>query len=118
MLVLLIIFMISAPLLTTGVEVELPRTEASAIDTESQPVTVSIDRDGAIFVGEREVPWERLVLTVAEDGGAEARDRPVFVRGDGRAPYQAVARVMARLSGAGFTKLNLITDTVPTPEEG
>ncbi|SFS52553.1 ExbD/TolR family protein [Brevundimonas viscosa] len=116
MLVLLIIFMISAPLLTTGVEVELPKTEASAVDTESQPVTVSIDRDGAIFVGESEVEWERLVLTVAEEGGEGARDNPVFVRGDGRAPYQAVARVMARLSGAGFTKLNLITDTAPTGE--
>src|SRR3989344_8068800 len=67
MLVLLIIFMISAPLLTTGVEVELPKTEASAVDTESQPVTVSIDRNGAIFVGESEVEWERLVLAVAED---------------------------------------------------
>ncbi len=116
MLVLLIIFMISAPLLTTGVEVELPKTEASAVDTESQPVTVSIDRDGAIFVGESPVDWERLVLTVAEEGGAGARDNPVFVRGDGRAPYQAVARVMARLSGAGFTKLNLITDTAPTAD--
>jgi len=116
MLVLLIIFMISAPLLTTGVEVELPKTEASAVDTDSQPVTVSIDRDGAIFVGESPVDWERLVLTVAEEGGAGARDNPVFVRGDGRAPYQAVARVMARLSAAGFTKLNLITDTAPTGE--
>ncbi len=116
MLVLLIIFMISAPLLTTGVEVELPKTEASAVDTESQPVTVSIDRNGAIFVGESEVEWERLVLTVAEERGEGARDNPVFVRGDGRAPYQAVARVMARLSAAGFTKLSLITDTAPTGE--
>ena len=111
MLVLLIIFMISAPLLTTGVEVELPKTEASAVDVTDQPVTVSIDRDGAIFVGENGVDWNDLVARVAREGGAEARDKPVFVRADGRAPYQAVARVMARLSASGFTKLNLITDT-------
>ena len=111
MLVLLIIFMISAPLLTTGVEVELPKTEASAVETDQEPVTVSVDRDGKIFVGDGEVSWERLTLRIEEEGGADAREKPVFVRADGRAPYQAVARVMARLSAAGFTKLNLITDT-------
>ncbi len=111
MLVLLIIFMISAPLLTTGVEVELPRTEASAVDVSEQPLTITIDRDGAIFVGESGTDWNDLVSRVAREGGPDARDKPVFIRADGRAPYQAVARVMARLSSAGFTKLNLITDT-------
>lgn len=111
MLVLLIIFMISAPLLTVGVPVELPRTEASAVETTDEPVTVSIDRDGAMFIGDGEVRWERLVLRVTEEGGEDAREKPIFIRADGRAPYQAVARVMARLSAAGFTKLNLITDT-------
>lgn len=111
MLVLLIIFMISAPLLTTGVEVELPETDANSVNTDSQPVTVTIDRNGAMFVGENEVEWEQLVLTVARDGGADAREKPIFIRADGRAPYQAVARVMARLSSEGFSKLNLITDT-------
>ncbi|MBA4805736.1 MAG: ExbD/TolR family protein [Brevundimonas sp.] len=118
MLVLLIIFMISAPLLTTGVEVELPKTEASAVDTDSEPVTVSIDRNGAIFVGEGEVEWEQLLIRVAQEGGEGARERPVFIRADGRAPYQAVARVMARLSGGGFSKLNLITDTSGSTAEG
>jgi biopolymer transport protein TolR len=118
MLVLLIIFMISAPLLTTGVEVELPQTEASSVDTESQPVTVSIKENGEIFVGDGEVRWDQLVLRVAQEGGADAREKPIFIRADGRAPYQAVARVMARLSSEGFTKLNLITDTAATPGEG
>ena len=113
MLVLLIIFMISAPLLTTGIEVELPKTEASAVDTEQEPVTVSIDREGRIYVAKDESSWEQLPLRVAEAGGEGARDKPIFVRADGRAPYQAVARVMARLSASGFTKLNLITDTAP-----
>ena len=116
MLVLLIIFMISAPLLTTGVEVELPKTEASSVDTESQPVTVSIKENGEIFVGDGEVRWDQLVLRVAQEGGADAREKPIFIRADGRAPYQAVARVMARLSSEGFSKLNLITETAPTGE--
>ncbi|MBB4798440.1 biopolymer transport protein TolR [Brevundimonas bullata] len=111
MLVLLIIFMISAPLLTVGVPVELPKTEASAVETTDKPITVSIDQNGAIFIGESEVRWEQLAIRVAEEGGEKARDKAVFIRADGRAPYQAVARVMARLSASGFTKLNLITDT-------
>ncbi|MDO9587090.1 MAG: ExbD/TolR family protein [Brevundimonas sp.] len=118
MLVLLIIFMISAPLLTVGVPIELPKTEAGAVEASQEPVVVSIQRDGAIYIGESEVAWDRLVLRVAEDGGENARDKPVFVRADGRAPYQAVVRVMARLNAAGFTKLNLITDTAASAEEG
>jgi biopolymer transport protein TolR len=121
MLVLLIIFMISAPLLNVAVPVELPKTEASAVDASDDPVVISIKRDGEIFVGESEVAFDRLVLTVAEAAGPDGREKAVSVRGDGRAPYQAVARVMARLSSAGFTRLNLITDTAagaPTDEEG
>ena len=115
MLVLLIIFMISAPLLTVGVPVELPKTEASAVEIKSEPLSVSIDQQGAIFVGDSETAFDQLsARLLTEAGGAEqAAERPVFVRADGRAPYQAVARVMARLSATGFTKLNLITDTAP-----
>jgi biopolymer transport protein TolR len=118
MLVLLIIFMISAPLLTVGVPVELPQTEATAVEASDEPVSVSIDRNGAMFVGEREVRWEDLTLRVAQAAGPNGREKPIFVRADGRAPYQAVARVMARLSSEGFTKLNLITDTAPAAGEG
>jgi biopolymer transport protein TolR len=121
MLVLLIIFMVSAPLLNVAVPVELPKTDASAVDASDDPVVISIKRDGAIYVGEGEVSFDRLVLTVAEAAGPDGREKAVSVRGDGRAPYQAVARVMARLSSAGFTRLNLITDTAggaPTDVEG
>ena len=118
MLVLLIIFMVSAPLLTVGVPLELPKTEAGAVDASDEPVTVSSTENGEIFVGEGGVSWDELVLRVAQEGGEGARERPVFVRADGRAPYQAVARVMARLSSEGFTKLNLITDTAASAEEG
>ena len=115
MLVLLIIFMISAPLLTVGVPVELPQTDASAVKTNNEPLSVSIDQQGAVFIGESETPFEELAPRLLQEaGGAEqAGERPVFVRADGRAPYQAVARVMARLSATGFTKMNLITDTAP-----
>ncbi len=117
MLVLLIIFMISAPLLTVGVPVELPKTDASAIETDNEPITVSIDQAGGIFLDQDEVAYDALiarVTAVASGGRGAATDRAVFVRADGRAPYQAVARVMARLSAGGFTKLNLITDTAAT----
>jgi biopolymer transport protein TolR len=117
MLVLLIIFMISAPLLTVGVPVELPKTEASAVETDQPPVTVSIDQEGAIFVQRDEIAYDALIERVTDAAGETDREElSVFVRADGRAPYQAVARVMARLSAAGFTKLNLITDTAPEAE--
>ena len=116
MLVLLIIFMISAPLLTVGVPVELPQTDAGAVDTDNEPVTVSIDKDGTIFIDKAEVSYEALLDGVgAAAGKDDPSKKPVFVRADGRAPYQAVARVMARLSTGGFTKLNLITDTASDP---
>ncbi|MBW8302591.1 MAG: biopolymer transporter ExbD [Brevundimonas sp.] len=78
---------------------------------------VNIEQVGEILVGESAVDWEDLIPSVSEAGGADARDQPISVRGDGRAPYQAVARVMARLSSAGFTKLNLITDTAASSSE-
>jgi len=121
MLVLLIIFMISAPLLSVAVPVELPKTEANAVDSSNEPVVVTIGQDGEIFVGETPVAWDDLLQRVTEAGGADARENAISVRGDGRAPYQAVARVMARLSTAGFTKLNLITDTsgaTPRADDG
>ena len=117
MLVLLIIFMISAPLLTVGVPVELPKTEASAVPTDNTPITLSIDQNGAIFLDKTPTEYDTLAQSVAEAvGDAQKDEKPIFVRADGRAPYQAVARVMARLSANGFTKLNLITDTAPDSE--
>ncbi len=117
MLVLLIIFMVSAPLLApVGVPVELPKTEASAAPTDKTPITVSIDRNGAIYIDKDETPYEQLSSRLVDAAdGADKAEKPIFVRADGRAPYQAVARVMARLSASGFTKLNLITDPETVP---
>jgi biopolymer transport protein TolR len=123
MLVLLIIFMISAPLLTVGVPVDLPKTEAGAVEDSAEPVSVTIRKDGALFLQEGAVEYDSLIEQVSaltQPGG----ETPIFVRADGGAPYESVARVMAKLSSSGFTRLNLITDTAapgagpeaPTPE--
>jgi biopolymer transport protein TolR len=109
MLVLLIIFMISAPLLTAGVPVELPKTEAGAVQDQDEPLTVSIRADGTIFVAEDQVAFGQLSPRLKEMAGGGPR--PIYVRADGRASYAVVAQVMASLSTSGFTSINLITDT-------
>ncbi|HEY8573088.1 protein TolR [Phenylobacterium sp.] len=119
MLVLLIIFMISAPLLTVGVPVELPKTEAGAMQDQPEPLTVSIRADGSIFLGEDQVAFSQLTGRMRAQAGADAK-KPVYVRADGKASYEIVAQVMAALSTSGFTSINLITDTggpVSTGEE-
>src|SRR5690349_6164887 len=109
MLVLLIIFMISAPLLTAGVPVELPKTEAGAMQDVPDPITLSIRPDGTIYIGDDAVPFANLSPRLK----AMATDttRPIYVRADGKASYEIVARVMASLSTSGFSSINLITDT-------
>ena len=110
MLVLLIIFMISAPLLTAGVQVDLPKTEAGAINNQTQPLNVTIRADGAVYLGEQETPFDELAPRMrAESAGAA--NKPVYVRADGKAPYAIVAQVMASLSQSGFTSIGLLTDT-------
>ncbi|MCR5874439.1 ExbD/TolR family protein [Phenylobacterium sp. J426] len=110
MLVLLIVFMISAPLLTAGVPVELPKTEAGSIQDQPEPLTISIRSDGSVHIGEDAVPFATLAprLQAMTDGDTK---RPIYVRADGRATYEIVAQVMASLSTSGFTTINLITDT-------
>ena len=110
MLVLLIIFMISAPLLTAAVPLELPKTEASAVQDQEKPVTVSIKASGAVFVDEDETPFAALASTMHRRVAAGS-EKPIFVRADGRAPYALVAQVMASLSASGFSKIDLVTDT-------
>jgi len=110
MLVLLIIFMISAPLLTVGVPIELPKTEAAAMNEQTEPLTLSIQRDGKIFLQETETPYAELGVRLSAMAG-NGFDKPIYVRADGAAPYAVVAQVMARLQNTGFTSINLITDT-------
>ena len=110
MLVLLTIFMISAPLLTAGVPLQLPKTEAGAMQDQSQPITVSIRSDGSIFLNETQTPFAALSPALVDMAG-QGPAKPIYVRADGRAPYAIVAQVMAALSSSGFTSINLITDT-------
>ncbi len=110
MLVLLIIFMVSAPMLTVGVPVELPKTEAGAMEDQSEPLTVSIRSDGAIFIQEDAVPFSAMAPRLRAMVGDQAA-KPIYVRADGQASYAVVAQVMAALSTSGFTTINLITDT-------
>ena len=110
MLVLLIIFMISAPLLTAGVQVNLPKTEAGAVEDQNEPITITIRRDGSIYIGDSSVEYAGLGPRL-DAMAAGSHDKPIFVRADGGAPYENVARVMAKLQVSGFSKINLITDT-------
>ena len=126
MLVLLIIFMVAAPLLTVAVPLELPKTDAGSVEQIEEPITVSIQRDGSIYVQEDPATLEQLGPRISAMANNDL-ERPIFVRGDGQAPYGTVAEVMGRLSSVGFTRLNLVTDsagpqgtpTTPTaPAEG
>ena len=110
MLVLLIVFMISAPLLTVGVPVELPKTEAGSLQDQAAPLTVSIRADGSIFIKEDAVAFANLAPRLHEMAGPGGA-KPLYVRADGKAAYAVVAQVMAALSTSGFTSINLITDT-------
>ena len=108
MLVLLIVFMVAAPLLTVGVPIDLPQTKAKELNTDSKPVTVSVTPAGDIYLGETVVPLENLVdqINAASANGTEER---IYVRGDQTANYGAVMKVMGVLSAAGFSKIGLIT---------
>jgi biopolymer transport protein TolR len=110
MLVLLTIFMISAPLLTVGVPLQLPKTEAGAMQDQAEPLTISIRADGSVFLNETQVPFASLSPALHEMAG-QGFTRPIYVRADGRAAYAIVAQVMAALSSSGFTSINLLTDT-------
>jgi biopolymer transport protein TolR len=110
MLVLLIIFMISAPLLTVGVPLQLPKTEAGAMQDQTAPLTVSIRADGTVFLNESRVPFSALAPALRDRAGA-GMARPIYVRADGRASYAIVAQVMAAISASGLSNINLVTDT-------
>ncbi|MCP8884517.1 ExbD/TolR family protein [Devosia sp. XJ19-1] len=107
MLVLLIIMMVAAPMLTSGVPVDLPRTAASELPSQTRPITVSVSPEGAIFVDEAPVTETDLVSTVGTLATVEDR---VYLRGDTTANYGTVMRVMGLLSAAGYTKIGLVTE--------
>jgi len=111
MLVLLIIFMVSAPLLTVGVPIDLPQTKAKSLDQDKEPLALSVNEKGQVFLQNSEIPIDQLVtkleaITQAR-GGYEER---IYVRGDRKVDYGTVMRVMGRLSAAGFHRVALVTE--------
>lgn len=115
MLVLLVIFMITAPLLTAGVQVDLPKTRAAAMQGQDEPVSVSIDRRGRLFVQETEVngldALAQRLAAITENN----HDARVFVRGDQGIPYGQVMSVIGTVHAAGFTKVALLTQPLEGP---
>ena len=112
MLVLLIIFMVAAPMLTVGVPIELPKTQAKAMNSESQPITISVDSDGKVFINETEISVEEVVPKLEQIAETGYQER-IFVKGDRSADYGTVMRVMGRISAAGFKNIGLVTDQEP-----
>jgi biopolymer transport protein TolR len=108
MLVLLIVFMVTAPLLTVGVPIDLPETQAKQMEGDSEPITVSIRADGKIFLQEEEVDADKLVTTLQAIAANGLNER-VFVRGDKAADYGTIMQVMGRLNAAGYKRIGLVT---------
>ena len=112
MLVLLIVFMVTAPMMTSGVNVDLPKTDAKPLNTDAKPITVSINADGKAYLGDEAVELPDLVsrLTTASESDMSRR---IYVRGDKSIPYGQVMQVMATIAGGGFTKVALLAQQAP-----
>jgi biopolymer transport protein TolR len=111
MLVLLIIFMVAAPLLTVGVPIELPRSAASALPTEQEePLTVTLTADGQVMIQTTPVPEDDLIARLKAIAAERTSDK-IFLRADGAIPYARVAAVMGALNAGGFRSIGLVTDT-------
>ena len=113
MLVLLIVFMVTAPLLTVGVEVDLPKTKAGAINADAAPLVVSIKADGSLYLQEVEVDGEVLIPRLKAISNANPNVR-IFVRGDQAVTYGDVLGVMGRIQAAGFEKVALVAQLPET----
>lgn len=110
MLVLLIIFMVAAPLMTVGVPVELPKTAANALPSDNEePLTVTITADGRLAIQTTETPMDQLVPKLRAIAAERASDR-VYLRADGSIPYEMVVQVMGALNAGGFSNIGLVTD--------
>jgi biopolymer transport protein TolR len=117
MLVLLIIFMVSAPLLTVGVPIDLPQTQASSLDqADKEPLAISVNTKGQVFLQNTEIPLEELVPKLQAISQARGgNDERIYVRGDRTVDYGTVMKVMGRLSAAGFRKVALVTEVEQSP---
>ena len=109
MLVLLVVFMVTAPLLTVGVPVELPQTQAPPINEQKEPLVITVNREGVIFIQETSVPVESLIVRLQSITGGNP-DAVLYVRGDKEINYGRVLEVMSLVSAAGFRKVSLVAE--------
>ena len=111
MLVLLIVFMVAAPLLSVGVPIELPKTDAKSLPSQTEPITISVNAAGDIFIQDTEIELQDVAtrLVAISNNGYDER---IYLRGDGQANYESVMKVMANVNAAGFSNLGLVTDPV------
>ena len=117
MLVLLIIFMVSAPLLTVGVPIDLPQTQAKSLDQDKEPLTLQLNAEGKVFLQTTEIGLEELVpkLKAISDAKGTGFEERIYVRGDRKVDYGTVMKVMGRISGAGFHRVALVTEVEQGP---
>lgn len=112
MLVLLIVFMVAAPLLTSGVAVDLPQSEAKAIpDEDNKPIEITVAKDGKIYIGDTEIDESRLKLQLQAMTEGQA-DRRIYVRADQTNQYGTVMKIIGAINGAGFSKVALISESI------
>jgi biopolymer transport protein TolR len=116
MLVLLIVFMVAAPLMTVGVPIELPQTKAKPLQGDSEPITVSVDKEGKVFLQETEIDPQTLIAKL-EAIARNGYDERIFVRGDTAVDYGTVMKVMGALNAAGYKKIGLVTGSEPDTKE-
>jgi biopolymer transport protein TolR len=114
MLVLLIIFMVTAPLMTSGVTVDLPKADAAPLNQDAAPVTLSIDAAGQIYIQDTQIPLDQLVAKLRAIAHNNP-DRRIFVRGDRSLAYGRIMEVMATITQGGFTKVALLAESAPPP---
>ncbi len=109
MLVLLIVFMVTAPLLTVGVPIELPKTDAKQMGEESEPLTITLDKEGNIYIQEMEIAFSELGEKL-EAIGMGNYDQKIYINGDKNINYEMLMKVMAKINSAGYTSIGLVTD--------
>lgn len=116
MLVLLIVFMVTAPLLTVAVPIDLPKTQAQSVKQDKEPLVISIDVKGNVYLQESRTELDVLVAKLKAITGANPEAR-IFVRGDKGVPYGRIMEVMGTINAAGYSKVALVAE-LPTPEKG
>jgi len=116
MLVLLVVFMVTAPMMTVGVPIDLPKTQANTVNQDKEPLVISVDADGRVYLQDKPLKLDALVPKLKAITGANPNAR-IFVRGDKQLAYGRIMEVMGAINLAGFTKVALVAE-LPNPSQG